>query len=86
MERWPEAQHANTTRFVCKLYKSGTRGIYDFDNKTSITKMLIHIKPLICEKCNVDSVPSFLLFKDRTYIERITGANLEAVSIMLNKY
>lgn len=40
----------------------------------------------ICEKCNVDSVPSFLLFKDRTYIERITGANLEAVSIMLNKY
>ena len=40
----------------------------------------------ICEKCNVDSVHSFLLFKDRTYIERITGANLEAVSIMLNKY
>ena len=40
----------------------------------------------ICEKCNVDSVPSFLLFKDRTYIERITGANLEVVSIMLNKY
>ena len=40
----------------------------------------------ICEKCNVDSVPSFLLFKDRTYIERITGANLEAVLIMLNKY
>ena len=55
MERWPEAQHANTTRFVCKLYKSGTRGIYDFDNKTSITKMLIHIKPLICEKCNVNN-------------------------------
>ena len=40
----------------------------------------------ICEKCNVDSVPSFLLFKDRTYIERITGANLEAVSTMLNNY
>ena len=39
----------------------------------------------ICEKCNVESVPSFLLFKDRTYIERITGANLNAVSTMLNK-
>ena len=40
----------------------------------------------ICEKCKVESVPSFLLFKDRTYIERITGANLPAVSTMLNKY
>ena len=40
----------------------------------------------ICEKCKVESVPSFLLFKDRTYIERITGANLHAVSTMLNKY
>ena len=40
----------------------------------------------ICEKCKVESVPSFLLFKDRTYIERITGANLQAVSTMLNKY
>ena len=40
----------------------------------------------ICEKCNVDSVPSFLLFKDRNYIERITGANLQSVEDMLNKY
>ena len=40
----------------------------------------------ICEKCNVDSVPSFLLFKDRTYIERIVGANLKGLEEMLNKY
>jgi|TARA_Y100000996_G_scaffold414554_1_gene405795 thiol-disulfide isomerase/thioredoxin len=40
----------------------------------------------ICEKCNIDSVPSFLLFKDRNYIERITGANLQSVGEMLNKY
>ena len=40
----------------------------------------------ICEKCNVDSVPSFLLFKDRRYIERIVGANLKGVEDMLDKY
>ena len=40
----------------------------------------------ICEKCNVTSVPSFLLFKDRNYIERITGANLDALQVMLNRY
>jgi len=40
----------------------------------------------ICEKCSIDSVPSFLLFKDRMYIERIVGANLKSVEGMLNKY
>ena len=40
----------------------------------------------ICETCKVDSVPSFLLFKDRTYIERIVGANLKSVEDMLDTY
>ena len=40
----------------------------------------------ICETCKVDSVPSFLLFKDRTYIERIVGSNLKSVEDMLDKY
>ena len=40
----------------------------------------------ICEKCTVDSVPSFLLFKDRTFIERVVGANLKTLEEMLNKY
>ncbi len=39
----------------------------------------------ICEKCKVDSVPSFLLFKDRTYIGRIVGANLKGLEEMLKK-
>ena len=40
----------------------------------------------ICDKCNVSSVPSYILFKDRTYIERIVGANLKGLEDMLNKY
>lgn len=40
----------------------------------------------LCERCNVDSVPSFLIFKDRNYIDRVVGANLKNVEIMLNKY
>ena len=39
----------------------------------------------ICEKCDIESVPSFLLFKDRNYITRVTGANLQKVKEMLNK-
>jgi len=39
----------------------------------------------ICETCRVESVPSFLLFKNRTYISRVTGANLQKVQEMLNK-
>ena len=35
----------NTIRFVCKLYKSGTTGVYDFNNCTSVTEMLRLIKP-----------------------------------------
>lgn len=40
----------------------------------------------ICESCKVDSVPSFLLFKNRNFIERVVGANLKSVEDMLNKY
>ncbi|MBE18344.1 MAG: thiol reductase thioredoxin [Nitrospinae bacterium] len=39
-----------------------------------------------CETCKVNSVPSFLLFKDRKYIDRITGANIPALINMINKY
>lgn len=40
----------------------------------------------IIAKCSIDSVPSFLLFKDRNFIEKVTGANLANLEIMLNKY
>lgn len=40
----------------------------------------------IITKCSIDSVPSFLLFKNRNFIEKVTGANLANLEIMLNKY
>tara|TARA_B100000214_G_scaffold375038_1_gene359757 strand:+ start:3961 stop:4311 length:351 start_codon:yes stop_codon:yes gene_type:complete len=39
----------------------------------------------ICEKCGIVSVPSFLLFKDREYINRIVGANIETIIQFINK-
>lgn len=39
----------------------------------------------ISEKCNIESIPSFLLFNNRTYIDRITGANLKGLNEMINK-
>ena len=38
------------------------------------------------EKCEVYNIPSFVLFKNREYIERIVGANLKGVEDMLDKY
>lgn len=37
----------------------------------------------LCEKCNITSVPSFLLFKDRTYLDSVKGANLEKIKEMI---
>lgn len=37
----------------------------------------------ICEKCGIKSVPSFLLFKDRTYIDRTVGANIKNLKEMI---
>ena len=39
----------------------------------------------LCDICNIKSVPSFLLFKDRTCIGRVTGANLSEIEDMINK-
>ena len=37
----------------------------------------------ICEKCEIKSVPSFLLFKNRNYLNRVQGANLEKIKEMI---
>jgi|TARA_Y100000389_G_scaffold199154_1_gene236999 thioredoxin 1 len=39
----------------------------------------------ICEKCQIKSVPSFLLLKDRNYLDRVQGANLEKIKEMISK-
>tara|TARA_Y100000996_G_scaffold414087_2_gene404016 strand:+ start:540 stop:857 length:318 start_codon:yes stop_codon:yes gene_type:complete len=38
----------------------------------------------ICKKCLIESVPSFLLFKDREFIERVTGSNISKVEQLIN--
>ena len=37
----------------------------------------------ICNKCDISSVPSFLLFKDRTYLDRVQGADINSIKKML---
>ena len=36
------------------------------------------------ETCDVSSIPSFILFKDRNYIERIVGADIEGIKNLIN--
>ena len=67
MEQWPKKQMLNTIRFVCKLYKSGTTGVYDFNNCTSVTEMLRLIKPFICEKCNINNFK--LLYNNKIIVD-----------------
>ena len=33
----------------------------------------------IGDKCQIKSVPSFLLFKDRTYLSRVSGADINSI-------
>lgn len=37
----------------------------------------------LCEKCQIKSVPSFLLFKDRNLLSRVNGADIQGVVQML---
>lgn len=39
----------------------------------------------LCEKCNVTSVPSFLLFKKRNCIDRVSGADINKIKNMTEK-
>ena len=39
---------------------------------------------LICEKCKIKVVPSFLLFKERTFINRTKGNNIHSIREMIN--
>ena len=38
----------------------------------------------LCEKCQVKSVPSFLLFKKRNYIDKVQGANINNIIELIN--
>ena len=40
----------------------------------------------LCEKCNIQSVPTFILFKDKVSIDGITGANIEGVANLIKPY
>ena len=37
----------------------------------------------LCEKCKVESVPSFLLFKNREFLSRTQGADIRGILNML---
>ena len=39
---------------------------------------------LICEKCKIKVVPSFLLFKERTFINRTKGNNIHSIREMVH--
>ena len=40
----------------------------------------------ICEKCNVTSVPTFLLFRNRSLITKSSGANINNIINMINNF
>tara|TARA_Y100000590_G_scaffold452452_2_gene595642 strand:+ start:2638 stop:3060 length:423 start_codon:yes stop_codon:yes gene_type:complete len=48
----------------------------DIDNKEN---------RLICNKCNIKAVPSFLLFKDRIFLSRTKGNDIDNIKQMIIK-
>tara|TARA_Y100001970_G_C14142809_1_gene808165 strand:- start:1082 stop:1402 length:321 start_codon:yes stop_codon:yes gene_type:complete len=39
----------------------------------------------ICEKCNIKSIPSFFLFNNRNFIQKMEGANIDRLKDILDK-
>ncbi len=37
----------------------------------------------LCDTCKIKSVPSFLLFKDRTYLNRVSGADINSIKKLI---
>ena len=40
----------------------------------------------LCEKCNVTSVPTFILFKDKKEVGQCKGANIVSVAELIKPY
>ena len=40
----------------------------------------------LCEKCNVTSVPTFILFKDKNEVRQCSGANIQSVAELIRPY
>ena len=40
----------------------------------------------LCEKCNIQSVPTFILFKDKQEIGQCKGANIVPVAELIKPY
>jgi thioredoxin-like negative regulator of GroEL len=40
----------------------------------------------LCEKCNVTSVPTFILFKDKKEVGQCKGANIVPVAELIKPY
>ena len=40
----------------------------------------------LCEKCNITSVPTFILFKDKKEVGQTKGANIQSVAELIKPY
>ena len=40
----------------------------------------------LCEKCNVKSVPTFILFKDKKEVGQCSGANIQSIADLIKPY
>ena len=56
------------------------------EQELQIYKIDIEENDELCQKCNINSVPTFILFKDRKAIDIVKGANEDKLFKMLSKY
>lgn len=55
-------------------------------NKLKMYMVDIDTNDELCEKCNVTSVPTFILFKDKKEVGQCKGADITAVSKLIKPY
>ena len=72
----------------CQKIKPLLQKISDGADSSKLKVYMIDIdeNDTLCEKCNIKSVPTFILFKDKQEIGQCKGANIVPVAELIKPY
>ena len=72
----------------CQKIKPMIQKLSDGLDETKVKVYMVDIDEhdKLCEQCNVRSVPTFILFKNKEEVGQCGGANIESVAALIKPY
>ena len=70
----------------CKQISPFVQRLSEKSQGFDFVKVDIDDFPAIAEDCDIASVPTFIMYKDRTAVGRVIGANTSKIEEMMRKY